>query len=376
MKKLLLATTAVAGLALMPAAAHAEIDLDLGGYFKGYAGFTDQDTNGVSDFGIRRESEIHINGETTLDNGLTVGARFEIQTEADGVQFNDLNADGLVQAGELTDTGDQFEESYIYFSGNWGRVNFGAEDGAAYLLQVAAPSADSNIDGIDPDIEFVNFAGTVITPLNYELAPTQDADKVTYLTPKVAGFQAGVSWASDSIQDGLFSGLGGQDANETTSAAGTLHDVIEVSARYDGDIDGIGIHAGGGYVTAQQSNATASPDYDGWNVGLKFDVAGFGLGASYSEQENFVGNEDSEVLVVGADYQLGAYKLGASYFNSETDVGAATDEVERYSVGAGYSYGPGLSFRGSVHVYDIEDSATPASNNDAVAVVLGTDIQF
>lgn len=362
MKKLLLMTTAVAGLAFAPAAAQAEIDLDLGGYFKGYAGYTDQDLGGFDEFGIKRESEIHINGETTLDNGLTVGARFEVQTEADGGAGAGVN-----------DT----EESYIYFSGNWGRVNFGAEDGAAYLLQIAAPSADSNIDGIDPDIEFVNFAATTVTPLNYELAPTQDADKVTYLSPKISGFQVGASWAGDSIQDGLGSGLAGQTADTSGSAAGTLHDVIEIAARYDGEVNGVGFHLGGGYVNADQSDASAdSGSYDGWNVGLKLDIGAFGLGGSYSEQENFTGTgDDSDVVVVGADYVTGPYKFGVSYFNSETDVAAANDEIERFSAGAGYTFGPGMSFRGSVHLYDIDDNVA-AGDNDALAVVLGTDIQF
>ncbi len=361
MKKLLLMTTAVAGLAFMPAAAQAEIDLDLGGYFKGYVGATDQDTTGVDDFGWKRESELHINGETTLDNGLTVGARFEIQTEAD--------------AG-ANDT----EESYIYFSGNLGRVNLGAEDGAAYLLQIAAPSADSNIDGIDPDISFVNINGAVVTPTRYELAPTADADKITYLTPKFSGFQAGVSYATDATQDVVGSGLTGQNADPALAGAGTLGDIVEVAARYDAEVEGVGVHLGAGYVTADQANASAdSSDYDGWNLGAKFDIGAFGVGASYSEQENFTGNgEESEVLVVGADYVTGPYKFGVSYFNSETDQTGVlgTDEIDRYSVGAGYTFGPGMSFRGSVHVYDIEDGDTPANDNDATTFVLGTDIQF
>ncbi len=368
MKKFLLMTTAVAGLALTPAAAQAEVELDLGGYFKGYAGYTDQDTTGVTDFAIKREAELHFTGETTLDNGLTIGARFEIQTEADAA-------------------GNDTEESYMYLSGNWGRVNFGAEDGAAYLLQIAAPSADSNIDGIDPDIEFVNFATTVNTPLRYELAPTQDADKVTYLTPKFSGFQAGVSWAGDSIQDGLGSNLTGQNGDSSTGTVGaiggdvvtnaTLYDVIEVAARYDGEVNGVGFHLGGGFVNAEVTDGSADDgNYEAWNVGAKFDIGAVGVGASYSQRENFTGTgDDSDVLVVGADYKTGPYKFGASYFNSETDIGAANDEVDRYSVGAGYTYGPGMSFRGSVHVYDIDDS-TAAGDNDATAFVVGTDIQF
>ena len=47
----------------------------------------------------------------------------------------------------------EIEESYAYFSGAWGRVNFGSEDGAAFLLQVAAPSADANIDGLRQQVQ-------------------------------------------------------------------------------------------------------------------------------------------------------------------------------------------------------------------------------
>ena len=132
MKKLLLSSAAVAmGLAFAAPAQAQGVTLDLGGHMKGYVGYVDQDTNAGTEnreLDIFRETEIHFTGETTLDNGLTVG--FHAEADADG-------ADGF-----------NLDESYAYFSGSWGRVNFGEEDGAAYLLQVAAPSADSNIDGL------------------------------------------------------------------------------------------------------------------------------------------------------------------------------------------------------------------------------------
>src|SRR5688572_32868104 len=109
MKKLLLATAAFAVLA---PAAQAEIKLDLGGYFKGYAAYSDQDTADLRDFDIRRKSEIFFEGETTLENGLTVGFHSSL--------FQENNAD--------EDDFNQLEESYLYMSGNWGRVNLGREN--------------------------------------------------------------------------------------------------------------------------------------------------------------------------------------------------------------------------------------------------------
>src|ERR1035437_752419 len=143
MKKLLMcsAATIALGLAVATPAKADGIKLDLAGHFKGYVTWLSQDTeSSVNErhFDILRETEIHFTGETTLDNGLTVGVHHEADIDS---QYNAAGGNG---------NGDWFatEESYAYFSGAWGRVNFGKEDGANYLLQVAAPSADENFDGL------------------------------------------------------------------------------------------------------------------------------------------------------------------------------------------------------------------------------------
>ena len=58
------------------------------------------------------------------------------------------------------------EESYAYFSGAWGRVNFGKEDGANYLLQVATPSADENFDGLR---QYINPQNTGLSNLQHRI---------------------------------------------------------------------------------------------------------------------------------------------------------------------------------------------------------------
>ena len=148
MKKLLMCTACRAlGLALAAPANADGIKLDLAGHFKGYVTWLNQSDDGTVDernFDILRETEIHFTGETTLDNGLTVGVHHEADIDAD-------------IRGETN--GDIFrtEESYAYFSSAWGRVNFGKEDGANYLLEVAAPSADENFDGLRQYINPMNY---------------------------------------------------------------------------------------------------------------------------------------------------------------------------------------------------------------------------
>ena len=148
MKKLLVGSAAIA-LGLGAAApAHAQLQLGVAGHAKMYADYENQDTsegpgaagNKERHFDIIRETEVHFTGETTLDNGLTVGVHVEA----------------------LADAGSSFavDESYAYMSGFWGRINAGDEDGAAFLLQVAAPSADSNVDGIRQYVNPVNYSLT------------------------------------------------------------------------------------------------------------------------------------------------------------------------------------------------------------------------
>lgn len=332
MKKLLLASVAISGLALASAPAHADVDLEVGGYFKGYGVFLDSDTANSKDFDFIRETELHIGGETTLDNGLTVGAHFEL--EADGNDVMDV------------------EESYVYFSGDWGRVNFGAEDGAAYLLQVAAPSADSNLDGLR---NYVAPSGNFA--LDYDSDITEKADKLTYLSPVFSGFQVGASFSPDS-----------DDADSTSigTEGDAAEEAYEVAVRYEGQFQNVGVIAGAGYAVAT-NDQSGGEDADSINVALDLDIAAFGIGAAYLAETD-TSDVDTDTIVVGVDYTTGAFKLGASYLNQDTD---NSTEYDRYTGGVVYNYGPGMSFRGSISYVD-EDS----TDVDETAVILGTQVNF
>lgn len=378
MKKLLLGSAAIAlGLALAAPANAEGVKLDLAGHMKGYVAYTDQDTtapNENRDIDIFRETEIHFTGETTLDNGLTVG--FHAEADADGSDSFEL------------------DESYAYFSGSWGRVNFGEEDGAAYLLQVAAPSADSNIDGLRQYINTVNYSltsiGALQLPQDYANDVARNAEKITYLTPVMSGFQAGISMTPD-LQTGTLAGANNLGNNLITPTTNSLYsgnaddqndsygEVYEGALRYEGQFDEVGVTAGAGYTLAnlETDNSNGYDDFEEWNVGLALDFMAFGLGAVYTENNNGRDtNDKNETWVVGLDYTTGPFKLGASYLNNDTDsAGVGTDvETDRYTGGVVYTYGPGMTFRGSVSY--ITHDITGASDVDATSVLLGTQINF
>lgn len=382
MKKVLLSSVAVIGLASLATPAAAQVKLDLGGYFKGYGVYTSQDEGTVAtteerNFDIIRETEIHFGGETTLDNGLTVGAHFETQAD---------RGDGMA-----------VQESYVYMSGGWGRVNFGAEDGAAYLLQVEAPSADSNLDGIRQYVNpFNSTAAGVLGAfdvsstnggLDYDQDATGYADKLTYLSPIMNGFQVGVSYTPD-VADASFEDMANlEDVNNAFGSA------YELGARYEGQFNNVGVIVGGGYTHVDLEEDTDAinneDDRTQWNGGVDLDIGPFGVGVAYTH-DDFAEtpgnpNDDEETWVVGVDYTTGPFKIGASYLNKDAGADIAGDtgtdgvESDRYSGGVTYTYGPGMTFRGSVSYVDHDNVAGLAGTSDdidATSVLLGTQINF
>lgn len=394
MKKLLLGTAAVAlGLSFGAGSAQAEgVKLSVDGHAKAYVTWNDQDDNlgagneEAREFDILRETELHFSGETTLDNGLTVGAHYELDLDGD--------SSSVVS-----------EEGYLYFSGYWGRFNIGKEDGSAYLLQVATPSADSNIDGLRQYVQPVNYSsltggasirGSALgentgIEVSYDQDISGKEDKLTYITPVFSGFQAGVSYTPE-----LGDATNGLDGVSHDDEAGEFGDVFDVAIRYEGQFDEVGVNFGAGYTHASLEEEAAvaahafTDDQTAWNAALDLDWGPFGVGVSYSEDDhgeirntnNTAEVDDEEIFVVGVDYTTGAFKLGASYYNADNAFGIDELETERYSAGVVYTYGPGMTFRGSVHYIEhdnMDDAAGLAASiddADATSILVGTQINF
>ena len=374
MKKLLLSTAAVCGLAVAAAApaSASELELGISGWFAGYGVYNNQDET-VGDsrraFDLRKETELFFTGETSLDNGLTVGV--VVETNLD----------------RTDDTNTTVEESYAYFSGGWGKFVYGETLEVGALLQVAAPAADENIDGVLPQINSFDFsalaganAGLTNDQLSYIHLPGGRQNKVTYMTPVFNGFQAGVSYmpsASEGDQTGLA-------AITTDDHAADFDDALEASVRYEGSFEEIDLALGAGFTNMDREITNAGQDdRTVWNVGADFDWGPFGLGFSYLEDDNGVSNNgDAQTFVVGADYHTGPYRFGVSYYNYDVESAAglqtaANDlEVSRWTGGVTYEYGPGMSFRGAVSFIEGESEVAGDDERDGYQITVGTHINF
>jgi len=196
----------------------------------------------------------------------------------------------------------------------------------------------------------------------YDQSLSGYADKFTYLSPIVSGVQIGLSYAPDlGNADDVGAGV------RTTSVADTFGSSYEAALRYEGMISNIGVNFGAGYslLDLEGENVVAlgdaTSDRTAWNVGLDLDMGPFGLGVIYKEDNAgeianvvpvatlpAVVGEDEETWVFGADYTTGPFKVGVSWYTQENSFGITNLDTDRYSGGVTYTYGPGMSFRGSV----------------------------
>lgn len=327
-------------------------DVELGGYAKIYTGVTEQDTASgvdVRSVDILRSTEIHFNAETKLDNGTKVGAHIEGQA----------------------DKGDDFtaDETYFYSSGDWGRIDLGGRDGPTYLLQVAAPSADKDVDGVRQQITPVNFAamGLNVGETDYDQNISGKSDKIIYTTPLYSGLQFAASYTPE-----LDPSRGANGNSLDDDDAGATSDIWDVAVRYQTGLGDINITTGAGYTQASRETGSGD-DRQAWNAGLVLGYKKFSIGATYQLDDEGSADDDTSYLVIGMNYKIDKFTLGASYYHKDDNVGTEID-TDRVTAGVTYSWLPGIQFRSSVSQYNVD--VRNSDNFDATSFVAGTVIDF
>lgn len=380
MKKLLSGTTALVAAGLLSGGAYAAdpIKISVGGYFAGGIIYQDQD-DGIGEPGantrnhrIEREGEIAFTGSTTLDNGVKVGVNIQLEAES---------------------SADIIDESFLWFEGSFGKIQFGSEDSAAVGLNVGTPkptnffwgAASPVFSPIDCGTNGLGFgAGSSCFIGDYSLLGLDgDQEKITYYSPKLGGFQLGISYTPDAKELGTpGGGYAGADADNT---AGQQSETLSVGAKWAGNLGGAGIAIGGGYKKGDLEVAAAgAEDRDYWGLGVSVNWNSFAFGAHYTADDRGLSgaNLDRSDIVLAATYSTGPWKVGLEYAKSEVEAGAAggEDEGEAFTLGANYSMGGGVSLQAEVQFWDIQSNLSGAAalgeENDATVLLVGTTVFF
>ena len=382
MKKVLLGTTALvaAGMVVGEAQAADPVALSLGGYYRTAIGAILDDEDGTGEGGQGRHDyfheqdvEVHFTGETTLDNGLTVGVNVQLEGQTQG--------------------GDQIDETWAYVNGSWGELRVGDEDDVAYNYAYIAPYAGL----FGPSTPWFQFSNAGNTPGNALGSSTNfealgffgDTGKLYYTTPDFNGFSLGASYAPDGSQDrrsnanndGCF-GCGPSDQN-----AGGVEDIWSVALGYSGEFSEVSIGFSAGYVKATTEGAilTATStgsqgDTDAWGIGLNLGFGNWAFGGSYQEADTDNNSFDYEVWDIGITYRVGAWAIGLGLSESDTGdaPGVKGDVNDVWVLGVDYSMGPGVSVSGALSLNDFDNNSAGGTGQDysAISAMLGMTIDY
>ncbi len=373
-KRVLRGTTILAGAVAfaMPAAAGTvgsgdNLAVSLSGEYRFNAAWLDQDVSagfGRGYFFKGDEAEIKISAENTADNGLKYGVTIELQTNTDDTNNSD--------------------EAFAFIDSDYGRIEMGDQDDVTDRMHLEGDSVLVGRAGPDGDVaDFFNFGsgGAIDATGNDE---TSDATKISYFSPRIEGFQVGVSHTPDD-------GSNGASFSETDND-GDFEKVWGFGANFVRDFDGIEIGLSATYEIGDSEDSTGAEtegDLETISVGGTIEYGGFAFGIGYVDfqekgqsQANIALGEDSgEYWNAGVAYTSGPWGVSVSYFQSEKSqpVGSGGDTtVDIISVDGEYNVAPGWTTALSVNFVEADNiNGTAAEvSNDGSVVILSNIFKF
>jgi len=378
MKHILLGTTALvaAGLMAGPAAAQEGVKLGLGGFYYGALGGNvdeDFDANGFSDddkntWDFKQDVEVHFKGEATLDNGLTVGARVEIE-------------------GQQSD--DQIDEVFAYFRGGFGEIRFGDDDDAYAQLCYLVPTASGAFGADSPFLNFSNAGIVGYGATNGTCYGLSDnSTKLIYFTPSFGGFQLAASFAPENTEDrrntlGVFgTAPDNNDPGDPDQFRGSIENIWSLAGTYATELNGFSVALGGGAAFGKlESDPTGCPGADDpkfYNAYAQVGIAGWTIGAATEIRNNsFENNGDAWVYGVGATYGFEAWTVGLGWTRGEYELDG--DEEDTYDViqfTAAYALGPGITVDAMVGWNDYKAESAGSDDYESIEAGIGFGIAF
>lgn len=360
MKKTLLGTTALvaAGLIAGPALASDPLKVTVGGNVVTGFYVVDADNFGATKFQDTKVAvvarNIDIIAEGTLDNGMTAGVDAKLMLGSD---FSNIALFANNSGGAT------FRQLYAYLEGGFGRFEIGGTDGAAYKMHYTSPWF---VPGNGVDSPNIYNAATSVVPgfvraSTFSLMAT-DSNKVSYFTPRLAGFQLGVSYTPDAgaVIGGRNVRANGYGILATTAMS--ISQVFEVAANYSGSIAGVDVGVDGSYTQGNSSAANTNPTE--YSFGANLGYEGFTLGGAYYKSDDVAGNfgaasgAGSKVWTAGLSYATGPWTVGVAYLNADNELTGSSNSNSSWQVGGGYSLGSGVDVGLDLQLNSIDTGTT------------------
>lgn len=308
MQKSLIWAAAV-GLSLSPAVAE-PFAFSVGGYFNSVIYSVDADsryydnekasrTERFKDISFQEDAEIIFKAKGKTNNGLTVGMQIQLE--------------GATES-------DQIDEHYIYVSGDFGKLEVGAENSGADKLQIFAP----RFAGWKT---YDNNFGTWSSVAKYEKPKhdnySADANKLTYYSPKFSGLQVAYSITPSSEND---NGAGTEALLAELDGIKTHEDIKSFGLRYTGSFGGIKIKTSFTTETGDYINVENKGEMKETAYGLSLSSGRVTLGGNhFVSDEASAGGNDWEITHVGLAYKWSKETVLGVAFHTQKDTQANSD---------------------------------------------------
>ena len=368
MKKILLGTTGLVAVAFIATAASAETPkVTLGGFSDFQSGWTNDDTTlSQRSNGFRNDNEIVVKVDGKTDGGLGYGAQIDLEADT----TTDANNQGV-----------NASRTFTYLDSKFGRVELGGNRSVASTMRVDASTVATATGGING--AWVFFANPVagvnaittsklVTEHGSQTAfgdeTTYNATKVSYYTPKFAGFQAGVSY-TPSISD--------RGQSVARNDATGVNDVFDFGLGYEGTFSGVKVAASGTYEFGEGQGAAGAAglgtnDVESWNIGALAGYKGFSLAGSYGDWlDSGITGQDGDYWTLGGAYAAGPVGVSATYLDSNL----GGNDFQNLVLGAEYKLAAGLTPYAEVSFFDLSQPGA-ANDNDGTVFILGTQVAF
>ena len=322
MRKVLLATTALATVAGVAAVANADVSIG-GGVEWRYMSLSDDTHTSVraTDSDFQSTQDITISMSTTSDSGLTMSQSINIGNGGVGTSVSSISGDfGTVeftQGSSSAHAGSSYDVTSVGISGGHGDASF-----TVYDDSTASAAAISKVQ------------------INEALISDAEDGALNYHSPSFGGFSFGV-------------GVSHLDHGDDNSS-------MSMGAKYTGSVGDISYTVG--YAMYDGISANKEGNHIGLNV--SWDAVTFGIGSAANQKSS---TDEQKDLSYSINYKVSDdLTLNVGQSESKEEKTSTKYEASNTSIGVAYSIAPGLTFSMSSHNYDYKESGTTKNDGSAI----------
>lgn len=350
-------------LAGMPlaSAAIAETEYDFDTDLTLVASILSDESEGVETEGLMRELSFGGSASQVLENGVEVSGNFAFRLQSDhpnraGFSGHiiecppafagcpSLNGQGVrgafsrISTLSFTDEAGprgSLERAYIEIDGGWGALGIGIDEGVGARFYEGGPTVFTLARDHDPILDPTGINGARVRNDISSIGA-----KVSYVTPRILGLRAGLSYTPDA-------GTRGLDLDTDRRAPGViepeLDDVIEVGLQFSRLLRSADLRVRSSLTWSQANSASSFySDTSTTSFGLEFERRDvFRVGFSLLSSDNG-GFGDYSALSAGGEWYVDGWAIGVNGVRAEDDaIGFTSQSV---TVGASHEINDMIDF--------------------------------